>query len=415
MTSALPDGEGPATRPRRPAFAAIALAALTFAVSGAIPTFAQEDRALVLTVLPFKTAAEPAHAYLGDSFSEALTTKLVGLKRVKIYERAQFDRLAAELRLEQDASGMFDAATLARTGAVVSIDYALMGSVTQAGGAVSCNVRLVHVNTGRVALAREIRGAFPADLFKVQDEAARAVAAALAITMDALELKRFSRAPTADQDAFQLYNRSLASVDSAERVKLLEAALGRDPGFAQAAHLLADAYVESGKPERAVPVYRRILDADPLDYRACYNLGLLVFDQGDYAGSRELARRCLAMKPGDPDAAYQLGLAGEFNAAGERYGAGCDLEAALASYQAAASMDPRHAESRLAGGMLSAILAQAEPDAARRLARLRSAAALLSECLALRPDADQAGELAANLELIRASIKEHEDYLRAGP
>ncbi|TFG82381.1 MAG: hypothetical protein E4H20_07780 [Spirochaetales bacterium] len=376
---------------------------------------AQEDRVLVLTVLPFKTTAEPAYQYLGDSFSEAMTTKLVGLKRVKIYERSQFEKLSAELRLEKDASGMFDPETLARTGAVISIDYAFLGSVTQAAGVVSCNVRLVHVNSGKIVLAREIRGTFPADLFKVQDEAARAVINALAIKMDDLELKRFEKRPTEDPDAYQLYNRSLSNNDAAERIKLLESALGRDPTFTQAGHLLADAYIEIGRPERALSVYRLIMQVDPWDYRASYNLALLLFDFCDYSGSREMVIHCVEFKPGDADAIYQLGLTYEFNPDGERYGSGSDLASALARYTEAAALDSKHAESRLAGGMLSAFMAQAEPEPEARLEHLKAVEGFLSEYLVLEPECIQAGEIASNLELIRISITEHEEFLCGEP
>jgi len=60
------------------------------------------ERAVVVTVLPFRTLAAAEYSFLGDSFSEAVTTKLVGLRQVKVYERSQFDRLAGELRLEKD-------------------------------------------------------------------------------------------------------------------------------------------------------------------------------------------------------------------------------------------------------------------------------------------------------------------------
>ncbi len=372
-----------------------------------------DGRALVLTVMPFRTHAEPACAYLGEGFSEALTTKLVGLRRVRLFERSQFDRLASELKLERDAAGLFDSSTLARAGAVVSIDYALLGSVSQSGGSVACNVRLVHVNSGRVALAREFRGAYPKELFSLQDAAALAVAEALAIRMDEFELKRLASRPTEDVDAYGLYNRSLASADQAERVKLLEAAVARDPSFTMAQHLLADAYLAMGRPERAEAAYGRIVALDPSDHRAAYNLALLRLDACDYAEARELLGRCVELKPGDADALYHVGLSYEFSPSGERYGPGADIEAALAAYREAAALDERHAEAALAGGTLCAVMAQAEEDPARRLGLLREARAGLGRYLSLEPEALDAEAIAATLEAIGEAIREHEEYLGA--
>jgi TolB-like protein len=57
------------------------------------------EEALILSVLPFKTAAEPDYAFIGESFSETLATKLVGVRGIKLYERSQFARVADELKL----------------------------------------------------------------------------------------------------------------------------------------------------------------------------------------------------------------------------------------------------------------------------------------------------------------------------
>lgn len=377
------------------------------------------ERSLVLTVMPFKTIADSAYAYLGESFSEALSTKLVGLRRVRLYERSQFDKLAGELRLEKDAAGMFDASTLARAGAVVSIDYALLGSVTQSGSTLTCNVRLVHVTTGKIALAREFRGAFPGELFPLQDAAAVAVAQALSISLGELELKRLSARPTSDADAYGLYNRSLGSGDKAERVRLLEQATARDPSFVMAWHLLADAYLALGRPERAEAALGRIIAIDPSDYRAAYNLALLRLDEADYSGARSLLMACLELKAGDADALYHVGLSYEFPPDGgpgrERYGPGSDVPAALGYYRRAMAADPRHAEARLAGGTLAGILAQAEPDVRKRLELLREAASGIAGYLELEPDADDADMLGYTLEALAAAIKEHEDYLGQTP
>jgi len=372
-------------------------------------------RMLVLTVQPFKTAAEPAHGYLGESFSEALTTKLVGLKRIKIYERAQFHRLADELKLERDAAGMFDASSLARAGSIVSIDYMLVGSVTQSGQILACNVRLIHVNSGKVVLAKEFRGTYPGGLFSLQDATAVAVAEALSIRVGDLELKQLSSRPTDDANAFSLYNLSLATAGQAERAKLLESATARDPSFAMAWHLLADAYLAMGQPERAESAYDHIIALDPDDYRASYNLALLRLDNGDYPGARSLLERCVKAKPGDADALYHIGLSYEFLASGERYGHGFDIGAALRHYRAAIEADSRHAESRLAAGTLCAIMAQTEPEPVPRLAMLREAELCFSVYQSLQPDALDSEALAATIETITAAIGEHEAYLKSSP
>jgi tetratricopeptide (TPR) repeat protein len=395
-----------APRPFLAALAALSLLA-TAAAQG-------PERALVLAVQPFKSLSSPERAYLGPSFSEAISAKLCGISSVKVYERAQFERLASELKLERDAQGLFDPSSLARAGMVVSIDYVLLGSVTEAAGKIECVARLVHVNSGKVALAHTSRGSVES-LFDMEDEMALAVADALALKLSELELKRLAKRSTSDAGAFELYNKSLASADRTSRVSLLLGALQRDPSFTAAMHPLADAYYESGYPEKSAEIYARILEADPGDYRAAYNLGLLKLDLGDSDGAIALMERCVAMKPGDADAWYHAGLAREYGEGGNRFGPGADLEGAMELYAVALAMDPLHREARLGIGMLAALLAQAEPDAARRLERLRLSVRYLGDWLALCPADEQSAEIAANIELLKASVSEHEAWLSRQP
>jgi len=389
------------------------LCSLALAVPAALLPAQKLERAVVVTVLPFRTLAPAEYSYLGDSFSEAVTTKLVGLRQVKVYERSQFDRLAGELRLEKDQSGFFDPDSLSRMGAVVSIDYALLGSVTLAATNFVCSARLVHVNTGKVQLAREFRGTYPQDLFNLQDRLSLAVAQSLSLRLDELDLKRISRVPTKDEGAFSLYNRALAGTGRAERVALLRDAIRRDASFTAARHLLADLYVEGEDYAEAIRAYQGILDEDAMDFRAAYNLGLIYLDQGRSDEALDQLRAAAELKPGDGDVYYHLGLCREFGRDGHRYTTGADLDAAAASYARAAALDPLHRESRLALGMVNASRAQSEADPQRRLACLEESAAAFAAWLSLTPEDPQAPEISANLELIRASIAEHEQYLRS--
>jgi TolB-like protein len=389
--------------------AALFLSAFAFS---ARPAFAEE--ALVLTVLPFKTQADQAYAFLGESFSETLATKLVGVRGIKLYERSQFARVADELKLEASQGEFFDQDTVSRVGKVVSIDYMLLGSATLAGGLLSCNVRLVNVNSGRAVLAREFRGSYPKELFDLQDQAALTVAQTLSLKLSELDLRRLSRKPTTDMDAFGLYNSCLASKDDKQRIALLEKAVARDPSFTQALNLLADLYEDAGRAGDARAAYSRILASDPDDYRATYNLALLELDAGDRKRASELLDCCLEMKGEDPDALYHLGLACEFGASGRRFEAGADIDSAKGFYERARSADPKHRESLFALGVVCASLAQSSPDPARQLALVCESSSSLRAYLEAFPDSPNREEVEENLELLGASEKALRDYLGEG-
>jgi TolB-like protein len=392
-------------RSRRGILVALAL----LLVCGTMAVRAEE--ALVLTVVPFTTQAEPSFAFLGESFSETLATKLVGVRGIKLYERSQFARVADELKLESGQGEFFDQETVSRVGKVVSIDYMLLGSVTLAGGKISCNARLVNVNSGRATLAREFRGSYPKDLFDMQDQVALAVADTLELKLSELDRRKLSQKPTADMDAYDLYNSCLASKDEQRKIALLEKAVRRDPAFIQAQSLLADLYEDSGRAAEARDAYAKVLAADPGDYRAAYNLALLDLDASDRGRASELLLSCLSLKGEDPDALYHLGLTCEFGSSGRRFEAGADLPAARAYYERARAADPKHRESLFALGILCASLAQASSDPSEQLALVRESRESLKAYLEVCPEAPNCGEIEANLELLGDSEKKLKDYL----
>lgn len=372
---------------------------------------AQEN--LVLTVVPFKTQAEQAYAYLGESFSETLSTKLVGVRGIKLYERSQFSQIADELKLEASQKEFFDQDTVNRIGKVVSIDYMLMGSATLAGSNLSCSVRLVNVNSGKAVLAQEFRGTYPRDLFSLQDEAALAIAKTLTVKLSDLELRKLTKRPTQDLDAFGLYNSSLVSKDDKQRISLLEKAVERDPAFLQAWNLLADLYETAGRIDVARGAYEHILEADPEDYRATYNLALLDLDQGAPDKAVPLLQRCLELKGEDPDVLYHLGLAHEFGASGRRFDTGCDVQTAKTFYERARAANPKHREALYALGVVCANLSQSASDPQDQLALITESREALVAYRDMYPDSPQAEEVNANISLLESAEKELKEYLQA--
>ncbi len=371
---------------------------------------AQEN--LVLTVVPFKTQAEQAYAYLGESFSETLSTKLVGLRGIKLYERSQFSQIADELKLEASQREFFDQDTVSRIGKVVSIDYMLMGSATLAGSNLSCSVRLVNVNSGKAVLAQEFRGTYPKDLFSLQDEAALAIAKTLTVKLSDLELRKLTKRPTQDLDAFGLYNSSLVSKDDKQRITLLEKAVERDPSFVQAWNLLADLYEAAGRTDVARGAYARILETDPEDYRATYNLALLDLDQGAPDKAVPLLQRCLELKGEDADVLYHLGLAHEFGASGRRFDEGCDIQTAKTYYERARTANPKHREALYALGVVCANLSQSAPEPQDQLALITESREALVAYRDIYPDSPQAEEVDANISLLESAEKQLQEYLK---
>lgn len=388
----------------------VAAAAAALALAAGVAWAQQET--VVLAVMPFRSVGESAALNLGESFSETLTTKLVGLRGLKVYERSQFQKVAGELQVQRDSAELFDRAGLARAGAVVSMDYLVVGSVTLAAGKLACQIRVVRVKDGQAVLARQLDGPYPDHIFEMQDSLALQVANSLRLSLDELDKRRLSKRPSSSFASWELYNQSLGRAALEERILLLEKALEGDPSFTQAAHLLADLRLEQGDAEKARSVYASILATDPADYRALYNSALLAYDAGDMAAARSRMGECLAHKGGDPDVLYHLGLFSEFGPSGSRLGADADVSGAREHYRRALAADPLHRDSLLGAGMLDVVMSQETEDPAVQLSLLTSARDQLGRFLELCPDALEAPEVENALLQIDGIVPQLRDYLK---
>lgn len=374
----------------------------------------EKTEAVILAVMPFRSVGDSVALNLGDAFSETLTTKLVGLKGLKVYERAQFQKVTGELSVQRDSADLFDKESVAKTGAVVSMDYMVVGSITLAGKQLSCQLRLVRVRDGQAILSQQFTGKYPGDIFALQDSMAMGVVKTLKINLNDMDKRRISKQPTKSMDSWELYNKSLGNLTALERIKLLEKALVADPTFIQADHLLADLYIETEQKEQAQRVYANILTLDPTDFRALYNSALLFYDSGDMKKARDQMQQCLSQKEGDPDVFFHLGLFSEFDDAGNRIGSSASILDAYNWYKKSLAIDPLHRESLEGSGMLGLILAQNSTDPQEQLVYLEDSQKNLSKYLELSTDPDataETGEIEGALEQINSLIPQLQDYL----
>jgi serine/threonine-protein kinase len=189
-----------------------------------------------LAVLPFEnlggdTATAP---FILGMHSEIVTqlTKLPGL---------QVASRRAALRYRDSNK---DAREIADELGVVSL---LTGSVQRAGNQVRFSVALADARSGQELWAESYSRQFTAEnLFEVQAEIARSVAAALSVELSERQAEEIARPPTSNLAALDLYyramplwdNRGVGALDTLAE-QYLERAVALDPAFAAAWSLLA--------------------------------------------------------------------------------------------------------------------------------------------------------------------------------
>jgi TolB-like protein/class 3 adenylate cyclase len=186
-----------------------------------------------IAVLPFENRSEEKqNAYFADGVQGEILTDLARVADLKVISRAS---------VMQYGSGA--ERNVRQIGQQLGVAHVVEGSVQRSGNRVRVNANLVDARTGRQLWAQTYDRDL-ADVFAIQSEIAKAIAAQLQAKLSPSEKSAIERPPTYNITAFELYTRAknllLTSFSSAARAKLLEAAdllnqaVGGDPSFFQA-------------------------------------------------------------------------------------------------------------------------------------------------------------------------------------
>jgi tetratricopeptide (TPR) repeat protein len=92
--------------------------------------------------------------------------------------------------------------------------------------------------------------------------------------------------------------RSQNASDHDRARRLLEEALRNSPDDSEVLSYLAEIYRNDGRPERAIPLYRRAIQLDPAQVTACVGLGGILFERGEYREAVRLWQDALSKNAG---------------------------------------------------------------------------------------------------------------------
>jgi len=375
---------------------------------------AQETQsAVTLSVMKFDTMSDKNIDFIGESFADALTTKLTNIKDLRIYERSQFNKITNELQMNVDSADLFDEETIQNVGKIVAIDYMTLGSITLVGDNLRVALRLIDVKTTRSILSKEVEGKYPDDVFDLQDDIALLVVKALNLKISSLERERVLKDPTNNMDAYEYYNQSLAEVSGMERIRLLRKALEKDPDFILARHCLAESYFEDENYTASTSVYNKIIENYPDDFKAHYNLGLLWFDLGNLKNSAMELKIASVLQNDNPDVWYNLALLQEFDNNGNRLSPEVDRLKVSKAYEKVLEVNNKYLEAHYALGVLDALMATENSDINLQKEYIESAIKHLESYLSIYPDVFNASEVEQNVNLLKGSLKQIIDYMES--
>jgi TolB-like protein len=272
----------------------------------------------VLAVMPFTNLSAEVDEYFADGLTEDIITNLARFRDLRVIAGAstlQIKGLALQPReiCERLKAG-----------------YIVQGSVRRAAGRVRISVQLIDGATS-VQLWGDRYDREMGDIFELQDEVTRTIAATLGVTVQEVALQRALKKSAIELDAYDCLLRArrytwvLSAEMHAEARELLERAVELDPLSADAHALLANVYLGEHRFEmnpRPNPVGRALvhaLAATQLDsqnaYARCW-LAIVHFFRGENDKFEKEAQLALSLNPNDPetlaDVGHYLAFMGEF-------------------------------------------------------------------------------------------------------
>ena len=256
-----------------------------------------------IAVLPFANLSnDPEQSYFTDGMMEEITTALSRIRSIFVIASAS---------TQQYKDKPVSAPIVSRD---LGVRYVLEGSVRKAANRIRIAVKLIDAADGSQIWAERYDDTLD-DVFALQDRVALSVAGVIEPTVRDAEMRRAARRPTTNIDAYDLYLKAVALVDTYEKesmfeaLGLLERALALDPRYGQALSVAgyAHAQIYVSRWAEDLEHHRRLAldyasrgtqlaadDADVLSWIATIYLAL----DEDAALSASLIDRSLALNPG---------------------------------------------------------------------------------------------------------------------
>jgi TolB-like protein len=195
-----------------------------------------------VAVLPFANlTGDASKEYLGDGMAEELINTLNKVPGLKVPARTStFAYKGRNTDIRQIARDL-------------GVGTVLEGSVRAAGKRIRITAQLINAQDGLHLWSESYDEEFT-DIFKLQDKLARAIAGALLPSLNGTALTSVVQAapPTQDVEAYNLYLRGVSLVqrtsseNAARAIDYFQQALARDPDFARAYAMIAEAHMGWG-------------------------------------------------------------------------------------------------------------------------------------------------------------------------
>jgi adenylate cyclase len=277
------------------------------------PALALPDKPSIAVLAFENRGGDPNQDYFADGISEDIITELSRFSVLFVIARNssfQYKGKAVDLR---------------QVGRELGVRYVLEGGVRRSGDRVRINAQLTDAETGTHRWAERYDQELK-DVFAIQDDVARTIAAILVAHVNMAEAERTLLKPPATWQAYDHYMRAAASwisfQSSWQMEHLLETrrhladSLSIDPKYARCYAMLAsthrvawlnplnDEYLSPATLDQAIKLARTAIQLNPSLSEAYAELGYNIIRKRDFDAAAAAAERAMALNPNFAD--YRL-------------------------------------------------------------------------------------------------------------
>ncbi|MGE4063253.1 MAG: hypothetical protein AB7E79_07775 [Rhodospirillaceae bacterium] len=275
-----------------------------------------------IAVLPFvNLSGDPSQEFFSDGMTEEITSALAKIKTLRVVGRTSAFKFKGQ---NED---------LRAIGQALGASHILEGSVRKEGNQIRVTGQLIKADDGTHVWTenydRELKS-----VFAVQDEVARAIAAALHMPLGLAPDEWLVAHRAIDPESYQLYLRARALFRARgtagnplmASAGLLEQVIQKEPDFAPAWALLAAVYANAPQEtpasrtgsadelravadqylDKAEAAGRRAIELDPNSADAYAGAANARVFRGSYLEMEDLYRQALKLDPNNPEALHGL-------------------------------------------------------------------------------------------------------------
>jgi TolB-like protein len=289
----------------------------------AVPKSPAAEGGVSIAVLPFvNLSSDKEQEFFSDGMTEEITSALAKVSGLRVSGRTSAFHFKGENK------------DLREIGRALGVTHLIEGSVRKAGDRVRITAQLIKANDDKHIWTDSYDGDLK-DVFAVQEDVAKAIVAALQVPLGLKAGESLVANRTADTDSYQDYLRAKALVrvrdlgtSLAEPIGLLEQAVARDPNYAPAWALLAQAYAlapifDNAHYQGPVDEFHRVTDSDlseaeaaahhaiALDARSADGyvaLALVLAFRGRPIEAEDFYNQALKLDVYNPEGLHQYGL-----------------------------------------------------------------------------------------------------------